>query len=126
MARVAHSINTEAQCIVSILRQIASLGFTSLNLVQIHPYRVSRFGIQHLQRRRLHIRVRHNYTFPSQMHCSWFLEPRLTRVFHEQRNSDRDAKQKWANQLGGGWSIGGIGGQLLTGVVKNSVQRVFR
>lgn len=40
--------------------------------------------------------------------------------------SDRDAKQKWANQLAGGWSIGGLGGQVLAGVVKNSVGRVFR
>jgi len=43
--------------------------------------------------------------------------------------ADRDAKQRWANQLAGsGWSmgIGGIGGQLLAGAVKNSVGRVFR
>ncbi|KIP12016.1 hypothetical protein PHLGIDRAFT_114073 [Phlebiopsis gigantea 11061_1 CR5-6] len=40
--------------------------------------------------------------------------------------ADRDAKQKWANQLAGGWSIGGLGGQVLAGVVKNSVGRVFR
>ena len=39
---------------------------------------------------------------------------------------DRDAKQKWANQLAGGWSIGGLGGSVLAGVVKNSVGRVFR
>ncbi|GBE78264.1 hypothetical protein BKA93DRAFT_793866 [Sparassis latifolia] len=39
--------------------------------------------------------------------------------------ADRDAKQKWANNLSSGWSIGGISGQLLTGVVKNSVGRVF-
>ncbi|KAI0348604.1 DUF846-domain-containing protein [Trametopsis cervina] len=41
--------------------------------------------------------------------------------------ADRDAKQKWANQLGGGWAgIGGLGTQVLAGVVKNSVGRVFR
>lgn len=39
---------------------------------------------------------------------------------------DRDAKQRWANQLGGGWGIGGFGGQMLAGVVKNSVGKVFR
>ena len=42
---------------------------------------------------------------------------------------DRDAKQKWANNLASsGWSMGmgGLGGQILTGVVKNSVGRVFR
>ncbi|KAI0762921.1 DUF846-domain-containing protein [Fomes fomentarius] len=42
--------------------------------------------------------------------------------------ADRDAKQKWANNLASsGWSMGmgGIGGQILTGVVKNSVGRVF-
>lgn len=41
--------------------------------------------------------------------------------------ADRDAKEKWANQLGSGWGgIGGIGTQILSGVVKNSVGRVFR
>lgn len=42
--------------------------------------------------------------------------------------ADRDAKQKWAtNMAASGWSmgIGGIGGQLLSGAVKNSVGRVF-
>lgn len=40
---------------------------------------------------------------------------------------DRDAKEKWANQLGSGWGgIGGIGTTILSGVVKNSVGRVFR
>jgi len=42
--------------------------------------------------------------------------------------ADRDAKQKWANNLASsGWNmgLGGLGGQLLTGVVKNSVGRVF-
>jgi len=40
--------------------------------------------------------------------------------------ADRDAKQKWANGVvGGGWSLGGIGGQMLTGAVKKSVGRVF-
>lgn len=40
--------------------------------------------------------------------------------------ADRDAKQKWANQLSSGWSIGGLGGQVLAGVVKNSVGKVFK
>ncbi|KAF8203098.1 Golgi apparatus membrane protein TVP23 [Pholiota molesta] len=43
--------------------------------------------------------------------------------------ADRDAKQKWANSVSGGaWSLGlgGLGGQILTGAVKNSVGRVFR
>ncbi|KAI0669966.1 DUF846-domain-containing protein [Trametes maxima] len=42
--------------------------------------------------------------------------------------ADRDAKQKWANNLASsGWNmgLGGLGGQILTGVVKNSVGRVF-
>lgn len=41
---------------------------------------------------------------------------------------DRDAKQKWAtNMAASGWSMGfgGIGGQLLSGAVRNSVGRVF-
>lgn len=43
-------------------------------------------------------------------------------------NSDRDAKQRWANSVvGSGWGLGlgGIGGQILTGAVKRSVGRVF-
>ncbi|KAF9443714.1 Golgi apparatus membrane protein TVP23 [Macrolepiota fuliginosa MF-IS2] len=42
--------------------------------------------------------------------------------------ADRDAKQRWANNVvGGNWGlgIGGIGGQLLTGAVKKSVGKVF-
>lgn len=44
------------------------------------------------------------------------------------RYSDRDAKQRWANNVvGGSWGIGlgGIGGQILTGAVKRSVGKVF-
>ncbi|KAG6842506.1 Golgi apparatus membrane protein tvp23 [Blastosporella zonata] len=40
--------------------------------------------------------------------------------------ADRDAKQKWANSMGSSWGLGGIGGQLLAGAVKNSVGRVFQ
>lgn len=43
-------------------------------------------------------------------------------------NSDRDAKQRWAsNAASSGWNmgIGGIGGTIMTGVMKNSVGRVF-
>ncbi|KAL1748914.1 Golgi apparatus membrane protein TVP23 [Schizophyllum fasciatum] len=42
--------------------------------------------------------------------------------------ADRDAKQRWAKDNMGGFSLGGlggIGGQILTGAVKNSVGRVF-
>ncbi|KAG9128445.1 Golgi apparatus membrane protein tvp23 [Ceratobasidium sp. 392] len=42
--------------------------------------------------------------------------------------ADRDAKQRWASSVAaGGWNmgIGGIGGQLLGGAVRNSVGRVF-
>lgn len=39
--------------------------------------------------------------------------------------ADRDAKQRWASGMAGGWGIGGIGGQLIGGVVKNSMNRVF-
>ena len=43
--------------------------------------------------------------------------------------SDRDAKQRWANNLASsGWNMGGmggIGGTIMTGVMKNSVGRVF-
>jgi len=41
--------------------------------------------------------------------------------------ADRDAKQKWANGVGGSWGLGlgSIGGQMLTGAVKKSVGRVF-
>ncbi|CCM00954.1 uncharacterized protein FIBRA_03001 [Fibroporia radiculosa] len=43
--------------------------------------------------------------------------------------ADRDAKQKWANNLASsGWGVGmgGFGGQVLAGVVKQSVGRVFK
>ncbi|KAI0036692.1 Golgi apparatus membrane protein TVP23 [Vararia minispora EC-137] len=43
--------------------------------------------------------------------------------------ADRDAKRRWAtNAAASGWSmgVGGLGGQILSGVVKNSVGRVFR
>jgi hypothetical protein len=36
-------------------------------------------------------------------------------------SSDRDAKKRFSSN----WSVGGLGGQMLTGVVKNSVGRVF-
>jgi len=40
--------------------------------------------------------------------------------------ADRDAKKRWAQDVvSSSWSIGGLGGQMLTGVVKNSVGRVF-
>jgi len=40
--------------------------------------------------------------------------------------ADRDAKKRWAqNIVSSSWSVGGLGGQMLTGVVKNSVGRVF-
>jgi len=39
--------------------------------------------------------------------------------------ADRDAKEKWANSVTSGWGIGGIGGQLLGGVVRNSVGKMF-
>jgi len=40
--------------------------------------------------------------------------------------ADREAKTRWAqNVASGAWSFGGISGQLLGGVVKNSVGRVF-
>ncbi|KAJ7597222.1 Golgi apparatus membrane protein TVP23 [Mycena floridula] len=43
--------------------------------------------------------------------------------------ADRDAKQRWANQVvGGAWNLGGIGGlggQLLTGAVQKGVGRLF-
>jgi len=43
-------------------------------------------------------------------------------------SSDRDAKQKWANNVASGaWNLGisGIGSQFLTGAVKKGVGRVF-
>ncbi|KAI9455848.1 Golgi apparatus membrane protein TVP23 [Russula earlei] len=41
--------------------------------------------------------------------------------------ADRDAKKRWAdNVVSSNWSMAGLGGQMLTGVVKNSVGRVFR
>ncbi|KAG5718585.1 Golgi apparatus membrane protein TVP23 [Termitomyces sp. T112] len=40
--------------------------------------------------------------------------------------ADRDAKQKLANSMSSTWGLGGIGGSLLAGAVKNSVGRVFQ
>jgi hypothetical protein len=41
-------------------------------------------------------------------------------------SSDRDAKKRWANNVvSSNWSMGGLGGQMFTGIVKNSVGRVF-
>ncbi|CAE6511354.1 unnamed protein product [Rhizoctonia solani] len=40
--------------------------------------------------------------------------------------ADRDAKQKWASSVAGdGWGLGGIGGRILGGAVRNSVGRAF-
>ncbi|KAH9982513.1 DUF846-domain-containing protein [Lactifluus volemus] len=40
--------------------------------------------------------------------------------------ADRDAKKRWAqNVVSSNWSMGGLGGQMLTGMVKSSVGRVF-
>ncbi|CAK5273882.1 unnamed protein product [Mycena citricolor] len=42
--------------------------------------------------------------------------------------ADRDAKQRWANEVvGAGWNLGlgGLGGQLLSGAVQKGVGRVF-
>lgn len=42
--------------------------------------------------------------------------------------SDRDAKERWASSVtSGAWNVGfgGFGGQIIGGVVKNSVGRVF-
>jgi len=42
--------------------------------------------------------------------------------------ADRDAKQRWASDVASsGWNLGmgGIGGTIMTGVMKNSVGRVF-
>lgn len=41
--------------------------------------------------------------------------------------ADRDAKQRWSNAAGG-WgmgSVGGLGGKLLAGAVKNQVGKLF-
>lgn len=40
--------------------------------------------------------------------------------------ADRDAKQRWAdNIMGSAWGLGGLGSQLLTSAVQRSVGRVF-
>ncbi|KAG8219962.1 DUF846-domain-containing protein [Butyriboletus roseoflavus] len=43
--------------------------------------------------------------------------------------ADRDAKQRWENTVAGSsWTMGmgGLGGQLFTGAVKNSMGKIFR
>ncbi|KIM67141.1 hypothetical protein SCLCIDRAFT_14259 [Scleroderma citrinum Foug A] len=40
--------------------------------------------------------------------------------------ADRDAKKRWANSVAGtGWNMSGFGGQILSGVVRNSIGKVF-
>jgi len=39
--------------------------------------------------------------------------------------ADRDAKQKWASGMAWDMGMGGFGGHLLSGMVKNSVGKVF-
>ncbi|KAJ3564257.1 hypothetical protein NP233_g8412 [Leucocoprinus birnbaumii] len=40
--------------------------------------------------------------------------------------ADRDAKERWANNVvGGNWGLGGIGGSIITGAIKKSVGRVI-
>ncbi|KAK0208566.1 Golgi apparatus membrane protein TVP23 [Desarmillaria ectypa] len=40
--------------------------------------------------------------------------------------ADRDAKQRWANNISSSWGLGGITGSLLSGAVKQSVGRIFK
>ena len=40
--------------------------------------------------------------------------------------ADRDAQKRWASVASTGNLFGGIGGQLVGGMVKNSIGRVFR
>lgn len=49
-------------------------------------------------------------------------------MFNKPLCSDKDAKQRWANNVAGtGWNMGmgGFGGRILSGVVRNSVGKVF-
>lgn len=82
--------------------------------LQIHPDRHACPRLQCYKRNRIHICVRILHIFS--LGLTAFLSP----------SSDRDAKQRWAhNVVSSNWSMGGLGGQMLTGVVKNSVGRVF-
>jgi hypothetical protein len=83
-------------------------------MLQLHPHRRARSRIQCYKCDWIHLCVCTLYiTFPI----------RLTLSRHV---SDRDAKKRWAqNVVSSNWSMGGLGGQMLTGVVKNSVGRVF-
>jgi hypothetical protein len=52
----------------------------------------------------------------------------LRQPFNVHLYRDRDAKQRWAASVAlGGWNMGfgGLGGQIIGGVVKNSVGRAF-
>ena len=99
----------------------SSLDYTSDRLIPqiehiLHTNCWSGTCVQHDQCRRVHLRVRLRHISSSAIII-------LT------ARRDRDAKQKWAaNAAAAGWSMGmgGIGGQILSGVVKNSVGRVFR
>ncbi|KAJ8469141.1 hypothetical protein ONZ45_g16993 [Pleurotus djamor] len=39
--------------------------------------------------------------------------------------ADRDAKQRWATGVAGGWALGGIGGQLVSSAISKGVGKMF-
>jgi hypothetical protein len=83
--------------------------------LQIHPYCHACPRLQCYKRNWIHLCVR----------ILHILSLGLT-TFRFFLTSDRDAKKRWAhNVVSSNWSMGGLGGQMLTGVVKNSVGRVF-
>jgi len=84
--------------------------------LQIYPHRHAGPRLQCHKRGRIHlcVRVFACLMILPQSHSFHFL------------SSDRDAKKRWANNVvSSNWSMGGLGGQMLSGVVKNSVGRVF-
>lgn len=83
--------------------------------LQIYPYRHACPSLQCYKRNWIHLCVRILYILSIGLIAFGFFF-----------TSDRDAKKRWAhNVVSSNWSMGGLGGQMLTGVVKNSVGRVF-
>ena len=117
--RVPSSMGSTLNCIaLETWLCVCSIIFHHLTSIdqpfQLHSHCPTCFGVQHDKCYWFHLCVR----------LSVVIIFSFSKIYSY---SDRDAKQKWANGVGGSWGLGlgGIGGQMLTGAVKKSVGRVF-
>ena len=118
LARSLFRLLAQVQSIVNQANYIVYpvLYLTCHTTSQVHPHRRACVGLQCYKRDWFYLCVRVLHIFPLD----------LILFFLYSFFSDRDAKKRWAhNVVSSNWSMGGLGGQMLTGVVKNSVGRVF-